>query len=419
MEIKFSLLFQIIKLVAFERLKIQLEAIKSATNNFADGSCIGRGGFGRVYKGTIPGFDGHPTVALKRLDRHLTGQGDIEFWKEEKILVYEYVPNKSLDLYLNSDKLRWIRRLKICIGAARGLAYLHNEVGTQQRVLHRDIKSSNILLDEDWNAKISDFGLSKLGPANQEYTFLYSNPVGTHGYCDPLYAEAGFLTKESDVYSFGVVLFEVLCGRLCFENKDAGQPALIGLVRQSYENNTIEEIVYGSIKEEINPESLQVYAKIAYQCLKMKREERPLMSVVVWALETALSYQEPKSDQDANTYLPTKSPSEVTKPDPGKATHPIDIEEYASSEGGGLLVVTIHEGNDLKGKHPFVILRVGDDIKRTTTMKNNQNPDILGDVDISLADVVKEKQMNNMYNIGNGRIHVELQWERFVATRIS
>ncbi|XP_021999048.1 probable receptor-like protein kinase At5g38990 isoform X2 [Helianthus annuus] len=358
---------------------------------------------------------------------------------EEKILVYEYVPNKSLDLYLNSDKLRWIRRLKICIGAARGLAYLHNEVGTQQRVLHRDIKSSNILLDEDWNAKISDFGLSKLGPANQEYTFLYSNPVGTHGYCDPLYAEAGFLTKESDVYSFGVVLFEVLCGRLCFENKDAGQPALIGLVRQSYENNTIEEIVYGSIKEEINPESLQVYAKIAYQCLKMKREERPLMSDVVWALETALSYQEPKSDQDANTYLPTKSPSEVTKPDPGKATHPIDIEEYASSEGGGLLVVTIHEGNDLKGKHPFVILRVGDDIKRTT---NNQNPvwketfkftlekptkailhlvvcsdarskkDILGDVDISLADVVKEKQMNNMYNIGNGRIHVELQWER-------
>ncbi|KAF5779652.1 putative protein kinase RLK-Pelle-CrRLK1L-1 family [Helianthus annuus] len=290
---------------------------------------------------------------------------------EEKILVYEYVPNKSLDLYLNSDKLRWIRRLKICIGAARGLAYLHNEVGTQQRVLHRDIKSSNILLDEDWNAKISDFGLSKLGPANQEYTFLYSNPVGTHGYCDPLYAEAGFLTKESDVYSFGVVLFEVLCGRLCFENKDAGQPALIGLVRQSYENNTIEEIVYGSIKEEINPESLQVYAKIAYQCLKMKREERPLMSDVVWALETALSYQEPKSDQDANTYLPTKSPSEVTKPDPGKATHPIDIEEYASSEGGGLLVVTIHEGNDLKGKHPFVILRVGDDIKRTTVCVMN------------------------------------------------
>ncbi|KAJ0676487.1 putative protein kinase RLK-Pelle-DLSV family [Helianthus annuus] len=268
--------------MAFERLKIQLEAIKSATNNFADGSCIGRGGFGRVYKGTIPGFDGHPTVALKRLDRRLTGQGDIEFWKEvmmlsrcknenivsllgfcddceEKILVYEYVPNKSLDLYLNSDKLRWIRRLKICIGAARGLAYLHNEVGTQQRVLHRDIKSSNILLDEDWNAKISDFGLSKLGPANQEYTFLYSNPVGTHG--------------------------------LCFENKDAGQPALIGLVRQSYENNTIEEIVYGSIKEEINPESLQVYVKIAYQCLKMKRVERPLMSDVVRALETALSYQ--------------------------------------------------------------------------------------------------------------------------------
>ncbi|MFS7997970.1 putative protein kinase RLK-Pelle-DLSV family [Helianthus anomalus] len=253
-------------------------------------------------------------VALKRLDRSLTGQGNIEFWKEimmlplykhdnivsllgfcddcgEKILVYEYVPNKSLDYYLASDNLRWNRRLKICIGAARGLAYLHSPVGTQERVLHRDIKSSNILLDQKWNAKISDFGLAKFVSANHKYTFYYSNAVGTLGYLDPLYAEAGLLTKESDVYSFGVVLFEVLCGRLCFENKDAGQPALIRLVRQSYENNTIEEIVYGSIKEEINPESLQVYVKIAYQCLKMKREERPLMSDVVRTLETARSYQ--------------------------------------------------------------------------------------------------------------------------------
>ncbi|CAI9293519.1 unnamed protein product [Lactuca saligna] len=115
---------------------------------------------------------------------------------DEKILVYEYASRRSLDSYLNKDDLIWIQRLNICIGAARGLAYLHNPFGTQQRVLHRDIKSSNILLDENWNAKISDLGL---------------------------------LTKESDVYSFGVVLFEVLCGRLCIGNKNGiHRPSLTG-----------------------------------------------------------------------------------------------------------------------------------------------------------------------------------------------
>ncbi|KAK9050972.1 hypothetical protein SSX86_027597 [Deinandra increscens subsp. villosa] len=244
----------------FEHLKIQLEDVKSATNNFSDESCIGRGGFGKVYKGNIARLDEHAMVALKRLDR-----------------VY-------------GDRLTWIGRLKVCIGAARGLAYLHDAaVGTQQRVLHRDIKSSNILLDENWNAKISDFGLSKFGPANQKYTFLFSNPVGTLGYCDPLYAENGFLTKESDVYSFGVVLFEVLCGRLCIDKRNSSQ-SLVGLARKSYEQNTINEIVCGNIRDEINHESLKVFTTIGYRCLKRDREERPLMSEVVKALETALQY---------------------------------------------------------------------------------------------------------------------------------
>lgn len=101
---------------------------------------------------------------------------------DEKILVYEYVSNRSLDLFLKSGDQTWIRRLKICIGAARGLEYLHNPGHTQQRLLHGDIKSSNILLDENLNAKISDFSLSKFTPANQQYTFLVSNAVGTIGY---------------------------------------------------------------------------------------------------------------------------------------------------------------------------------------------------------------------------------------------
>nr|XP_043625744.1 probable serine/threonine-protein kinase PBL28 [Erigeron canadensis] len=203
----------------FDHLKISLQSIKLTTNNFATENLIGQGGFGKVYKGVIDHSLGQDAkVALKRLDR-VFGQGDPEFWKEimllslyrhenivsllgycddsgEKILVYEYASNKSLDFYINNKELTWVQRLRICLGAARGLAYLHAPSDTQLRVLHRDIKSSNILLDDNWNAKISDFGLSKFAPANKDFTFLISNVVGTFGYCDPLYIETGLLTKE-------------------------------------------------------------------------------------------------------------------------------------------------------------------------------------------------------------------------------
>ncbi|GJY78205.1 protein kinase, ATP binding site-containing protein [Tanacetum coccineum] len=210
---------------------------------------------------------------------------------EEKILVYEYVSKGSLDLYLEKDDLTWAKRLRICIGAACGLAYLHSSVGTQQRVLHRDVKSSNILLDENWNARISDLGLSKFGPANQQFTFLVSHAVGSIGYCDPLYVETGLLTKESDVYSFGVVLFEVLCGRLCIGNGNNKHLPLTRLVRQFYEQNKIDELVFNKIKDEINPKSLNVFTAIAYQCLNRDRETRPLMTEIVRELEKALEYQ--------------------------------------------------------------------------------------------------------------------------------
>ncbi|KAJ0495261.1 putative protein kinase RLK-Pelle-CrRLK1L-1 family [Helianthus annuus] len=297
----------------FEHLKMHLEGIKSITNNFANENYIGMGGFGSVYKGEIVHSTGQIMVAVKRLDR-VFGQGDPEFWKEimtlslykheniisllgycddngEKILVYEYAHNGSLDMYLNNTELTWIQRLEICIGAAHGLAYLHNSVGTHQRVLHRDIKSSNILLDENWKAKISDFGLSKFGPVNKKYSFLYTSAVGTIGYCDPLYIETGLLTKESDVYSFGVMLFEVLCGRLCMDNNNAKHRPLIGLARQSYEQNTIDDIVFDRIKDEVDPEALKVFTTISYQCLNRDREQRPLVTDIVSALETALQCQ--------------------------------------------------------------------------------------------------------------------------------
>ncbi|KAI3505406.1 hypothetical protein L1887_27535 [Cichorium endivia] len=187
----------------FQHLQIQLQEIKSATGNFDDNNVIGQGGFGKVYKGVVSHSKGQSMLAFKRLDRRY-GQGDPEFLKEilmlsrythenlisllgfcdadgEKILVYEHAYHGSLDRHLTSTSLTWRQRLKICLGAAKGLCYLHDPKETQQRVIHRDIKSSNILLDENWNAKVSDMGLSKIGPANQTHTFLATNVVGTFG----------------------------------------------------------------------------------------------------------------------------------------------------------------------------------------------------------------------------------------------
>ncbi|KAJ9538353.1 hypothetical protein OSB04_031086 [Centaurea solstitialis] len=297
----------------FKHLKIKLKEIKSATDNFGDNNLIGRGGFGKVYKGTISHSTGKRMAAFKRLDSKL-GQGNSEFWKEitmlsryphenlvsllgycdeggEKILVYEFASRGSLDGHLSDTALTWMQRLRICVDIARGLSYLHDPKGTQQRVLHRDIKSSNILLDENWNAKVSDLGLSRISPANQEHTIVISNMVGTVGYLDPLYLEMGVLTKESDVYSFGVVLFEVLCGRLCYEYRNSRLQTLVRMWKKSYNENKLDEIIFQGMLQQMDPSSLERFSNIAYLCLHEDLEERPTMAEVVIELEIALEHQ--------------------------------------------------------------------------------------------------------------------------------
>ncbi|KAL4572398.1 hypothetical protein LXL04_019173 [Taraxacum kok-saghyz] len=282
-----------------------------ATNNFSDENSIGKGGYGKVYAAKLSLSGQQRTVAIKRLN--LTSvQGEREFLMEiqllscyrhknlvllvgfcdenkEKILVYEYAKHGSLDKYLSSFELSWTKRLQISIGAARGFSYLHNDVGPQHRVLHRDIKSSNILLDDDWEAKISDFGLSKIGPSNVECTFLLTNACGTIGYVDPEYARTGILTKESDVYSFGVVLFEILCGRPV-RNKDKTL-FLPTLARKHYEQNTLNDIVHPNLKTQVKVDSMEMFSMVAYQCLKENRSERPTMTWILEKLEKALELQ--------------------------------------------------------------------------------------------------------------------------------
>ncbi|CAI9273627.1 unnamed protein product [Lactuca saligna] len=212
-----------------DHLQIPLEDIKLATNNFLEDNFIGLGGFGKVYEGQLHVSDSTTTssisgrlgtiVAVKRLDVQ-GGQGKNEFLNEivmlasykhnnlasivgfcdeggEKIIIYKYEARGSLDDYLANDHLTWVQRLQICLGATRGLNYLQEDVGESHRVLHHDIKSSNILLNENWEAKISYFGLSKIGPTNQNITFLVTNAAGTLGYVDPLYvSRLGFLQKS-------------------------------------------------------------------------------------------------------------------------------------------------------------------------------------------------------------------------------
>ncbi|GKB59055.1 kinase-like domain, phloem protein 2-like protein, partial [Tanacetum coccineum] len=298
----------------FEHLEIKLEEIISATDNFSDNRVIGKGGFGTVYVGELSRLSGKTKVAFKRLDSKF-GQGGPEFVKEirilsrythenlisllgicsqggEMILVYEYAARGSLDRYLKDATLTWTQRIKICLDAAKGLNYLHDAKETYQRVIHCDIKSANILLDENFNAKVSDFGLSKISPANQQNTMLVTYALGTLGYCDPLFMETYCLTKESDVYSFGVVLYEVLCGRLCYESSNPECNFLVPIWKNSYKEKKLDKIIFQDLKQQLDPSSLEIISEIAYECLQIFNRQRPTMSRVVDKLKCALKLQE-------------------------------------------------------------------------------------------------------------------------------
>nr|XP_043607744.1 receptor-like protein kinase HERK 1 isoform X1 [Erigeron canadensis] len=322
-----------------ESLRIPFGDIKEATKNFT--TIIGKGGYGLVYKGELLLNGKLTSVAIKRLDgNNISGQGFKEFLTEiqlltrykhpnlialigfcdqdnEKILIYEHAEHGSLDKYLttaeNRSKLTWKQRINICVNAARGLNFLHSEVARNERVIHRDIKCANILLDRNWKAMVSDLGLSKLGRANEKDTYLITNASGTHGYCDPVYISSGILTKESDVYSFGVVLFEVLCGRLCFINVNNEHRFLPPLAQRYCKLGKIDEIMDPVLKNQIDSDSLNKFSKIAFQCLQNNRKRRPSMSMVVKKLEELERALEFQPHKDTNQLSGGEPPNEPTK----------------------------------------------------------------------------------------------------------
>lgn len=357
------------------------EELKSATANFHDNFVIGRGGFGNVYKGYID--NGATAVAIKRLNPS-SSQGALEFTTEiemlsklrhvhlvsligycdeqgEMILVYEYMVNGTLRDHLYHTKnspMPWKQRLQICIGAAKGLQYLHG--GAKHGIIHRDVKSTNILLDDKLVAKVSDFGLSKTGPIGA--THVSTVVKGSLGYVDPEYFRRQQLTQKSDVYSFGMVLLEVLCARAAIIPNAPKEQVNLGVwARRNYRNGSLDrDIVDPSIKDEIAPECLRSYAETAFRCLKERGTDRPTMNDVVWSLEFTLQLQEAadKFNGDSNLEKPPQYPllfgsgyDQVTTADDADELFSGSGESAAKSNGSA---VTTSSGSDrLKSETVF------------------------------------------------------------------
>ncbi|KAK2665315.1 hypothetical protein Ddye_003889 [Dipteronia dyeriana] len=283
-----------------------LRELEIATCGFTEENVIGEGGYGVVYRGVLN--DGS-VVAVKNLLNN-KGQAEKEFKVEveaigkvkhknlvgligycaegsQRMLVYEYVENGNLEQWLHGDvgpvsPLTWDIRMKIAVGTAKGLAYLHE--GLEPKVVHRDVKSSNILLNKNWNPKVSDFGLAKL--LGSEASYVTTRVMGTFGYVSPEYASTGMLNEGSDVYSFGVLLMELITGRSPIDySRPAGEMNLVDWFKGMVASRRGEEIVDPLIEVQPPSRALKRALLVCLRCIDLDAHKRPKMGQIVHMLE--------------------------------------------------------------------------------------------------------------------------------------
>ncbi|XVE51177.1 hypothetical protein DITRI_Ditri02bG0018500 [Diplodiscus trichospermus] len=290
-----------------ESLQFDFSTIEVATNKFADSNKLGEGGFGEVYKGTLPNGQ---EIAVKRLSRS-SGQGTEEFKNEavlvaklqhrnlvrllgfclegeEKILVYEYVPNKSLDYFLfdpaKRGELDWSRRYKIIGGIARGILYLHED--SRLKIIHRDLKASNILLDGEMNPKISDFGMARIFGVDQSQGTT-RRVVGTYGYMSPEYAMHGQFSVKSDAYSFGVLVLEIISGQRNsnFYQTD-GADDLLSYAWKHWKDGTPLELLDPILRDTYSRNEVIRCIQIGLLCVQEDPLDRPTVTTIVLMLNS-------------------------------------------------------------------------------------------------------------------------------------
>ncbi|KAL2455584.1 Serine/threonine-protein kinase PBS1 [Abeliophyllum distichum] len=282
--------------------------LATATNNFRQESLIGEGGFGSVYQGKLESTD--QIVAVKLLNQSGL-QGDKEFLVEvlmlsllrhpnlvnligycaegeQRLLVYELLPLGSLEHHLHDltpdmEPLNWNTRMRIAAGAADGLSYLHHQADPP--VIYRDLKSSNILLDEGFHPKLSDFGLAKFGPI-EDKSHVTTRVMGTHGYCAPEYAGTGKLTLKSDIYSFGIVLLELVTGHRALDStRGKGKHMLLDWARPLLKDRkSFVQLADPQLKGQFQEALLSRAIEVALMCLQEDAQSRPCMKDVVHAM---------------------------------------------------------------------------------------------------------------------------------------
>ncbi|KAL2570392.1 hypothetical protein GLYMA_18G237100v4 [Glycine max] len=283
-----------------------LRELEDATGGLSPENVVGEGGYGIVYHGVLN--DG-TKIAVKNLLNN-KGQAEKEFKVEVeaigrvrhknlvrllgycvegayRMLVYEYVDNGNLEQWLHGDvgavsPLTWNIRMNIILGTARGLAYLHE--GLEPKVVHRDVKSSNILIDRQWNSKVSDFGLAKL--LCSENSYVTTRVMGTFGYVAPEYACTGMLTEKSDIYSFGILIMEIITGRSPVDySRPQGEVNLIEWLKTMVGNRKSEEVVDPKLPEMPSSKALKRALLIALRCVDPDATKRPKMGHVIHMLE--------------------------------------------------------------------------------------------------------------------------------------